>query len=242
MFIANWKMNGSEAMLKKWLAEIKENLNHDARSSCILCPPVCFISQASKIIQRDDLGLGLGAQDVDPETNSALTGGISGSMLKDLGSEYVIVGHSERRVNLNESSSLLKSKLEAATISGLKVIYCIGESLEEKKEGKSFEVLENQLKVFNSLTNLESVIAYEPVWAIGTGKVAQISYISEMHNFIIEKTKELNINLISLAYGGSVNSSSSKEILSLEEVNGLLIGGASLEAKEFSKIVNSIEN
>ena len=122
MFIANWKMNGSEAMLKKWLAEIKENLNHDARSSCILCPPVCFISQASKIIQRDDLGLGLGAQDVDPETNSALTGGISGSMLKELGSEYVIVGHSERRVNLNESSSLLKSKLEAATISGLKVI------------------------------------------------------------------------------------------------------------------------
>ena len=242
MFIANWKMNGSGAMLKKWLAEIKENLNHDARSSCILCPPVCVISQASKIIQRDDLGLGLGAQDVDPETNSALTGGISGSMLKELGSEYVIVGHSERRVNLNESSSLLKSKLEAATISGLKVIYCIGESLEEKKEGKSFEVLENQLKVFNSLTNLESVIAYEPVWAIGTGKVAQISYISEMHNFIIEKTKELNINLISLAYGGSVNSSSSKEILSLQEVNGLLIGGASLEAKEFSKIVNSIEN
>ena len=120
MFIANWKMNGSEAMLKIWLAEIKENLNQDARSSCILCPPVCFISQASKIIQRDDLGLAIGAQDVDPEIHSALTGGISGSMLKDLGSEYVIVGHSERRVNFNESSSLLKSKLEAATISGLR--------------------------------------------------------------------------------------------------------------------------
>ena len=102
----------------------KQNLNQDGRSSCILCAPVCFISQASKIIQRDNLGLGLGAQDVDPEIHSALTGGISSSMLKDLGSEYVIIGHSERRVNLNESSSLLKSKIEAATISGLKVIYC----------------------------------------------------------------------------------------------------------------------
>ena len=217
MFIANWKMNGSEAMLKKWLAEIKENLNHDARSSCILCPPVCFISQASKIIQRDDLGLGLGAQDVDPETNSALTGGISGSMLKELGSEYVIVGHSERRVNLNESSSLLKSKLEAATISGLKVIYCIGESLEEKKEGKSFEVLENQLKVFNSLTNLESVIAYEPVWAIGTSNTANIDYIDKIHKEIIDEvTSYQKEGFLGVSYGGSVDSSSSKDILAIK--------------------------
>ena len=241
MFIANWKMNGSEAMLKKWLAEIKENLNHDARSSCILCPPVCFISQASKIIQRDDLGLGLGAQDVDPETNSALTGGISGSMLKELGSEYVIVGHSERRVNLNESSSLLKSKLEAATISGLKVIYCIGESLEEKKEGKSFEVLENQLKVFNSLTNLESVIAYEPVWAIGTGDNAEISHIESIHSFIkgeLQNTTNLT-NHISVVYGGSVNLDNYKEIYSSNWVDGLLIGGASLDFKAFTKIYNT---
>ena len=187
MFIANWKMNGSEAMLKKWLTEIKENLNQDARSSCILCPPVCFISQALKIIQKDNLGLGLGAQDVDPEIHSALTGGISSSMLKGLGSEFVIIGHSERRVNLNESSSLLKSKIEAATISGLKVIYCIGETLEEKERGKSFEVLESQLKVFNSLTNLELIIAYEPVWAIGTGDNAEIGSIGPRIKVLTEE-------------------------------------------------------
>ena len=141
MFIANWKMNGSQSMLVQWLEGINKTLDESLQTKCIFCPPVCFLSEASKIVKREKLSISLGAQNIDPSNISPLTGGIDGAMLKELGAEYVVIGHSERRKVFKEGNQLLSEKLVSASKEDLRVIFCIGESLKEKEEGKTISVL-----------------------------------------------------------------------------------------------------
>ena len=238
MFIANWKMNGSESMLTGWLEGVDKTLDKNTQSECILCPPACFLFQASKIIKKQELGIALGAQDIDPKTASSLTGGIGGSMLKELGCEYVIIGHSERRELFKEDDSLLLEKLKSAFSANLKVIFCVGESFEEKEKGRTINVLKKQLEIIYQVPLNNLMIAYEPVWAIGSGETAKLDDIEDIHRQIVDEVRSFKKeSFLGVFYGGSVDSSSSRQILSLKGVQGLLIGGASLECEEFCNIV-----
>ena len=238
MFIANWKMNGSQSMLVRWLEGINKTLDESLQTKCILCPPVCFLSEASKIIKREKLSISLGAQNIDPSNISPLTGGIDGAMLKELGAEYVVIGHSERRKVFKEDNQLLLEKLESASKEDLRVIFCIGESLKEKEEGKTISVLREQLEILNDAELNKFIVAYEPVWAIGSGETAKLDDIEDIHRQIVNEVRSFKKeNFLGVFYGGSVDSSSSRQILSLKGVQGLLIGGASLECEEFCNIV-----
>jgi len=238
MFIANWKMNGSQSMLVRWLEGINKTLDESLQTKCILCPPVCFLSEASKIIKREKLSISLGAQNIDPSNISPLTGGIDGAMLKELGAEYVVIGHSERRKVFKEDKQLLLEKLESASKEDLRVIFCIGESLKEKEEGKTINVLKEQLEILNNAKLNKFMVAYEPVWAIGSGETAQLDDIEDIHRQIVDEVRSFEKErFLGVFYGGSVDSSSSKQIISLKGVQGLLIGGASLECEEFCNIV-----
>ena len=238
MFIANWKMNGSQSMLVQWLEGINKTLDESLQTKCILCPPVCFLSEASKIIKREKLSISLGAQNIDPSNISPLTGGIDGAMLKELGAEYVVIGHSERRKVFKEENQLLSEKLESASKEDLRVIFCIGESLKEKGEGKTISVLREQLEILNDAELNKFIVAYEPVWAIGSGETAKLDDIEDIHRQIVNEVRSFEKeSFLRVFYGGSVDSSSSRQILSLKGVQGLLIGGASLECEEFCNIV-----
>ena len=238
MFIANWKMNGSLPMLFSWLREVNKTLDESSQNKCILCPPVCFLSEASNIIKRDKLGISLGAQNVDSNITSSLTGGIDGAMLKELGAEYVLIGHSERRKILNEGNQLLLEKLKSASKEGLRIIFCIGESLKDKERGKTIKVLKEQIGILNDADLNEFMIAYEPVWAIGSGEIPKVEDIEDIHKQVINEVGSFKKEgFLGVLYGGSVDSFNSTQILSLKDVQGLLIGGASLECKEFCNIV-----
>ena len=240
MFIANWKMNGSQSMLADWLEGVGKTLDESLQNQCLLCPPVCFLSEASDLITKSNLGISLGAQNIDPSSFSSLTGGIDGAMLRSLGSEFVIIGHSERRDIFKEGDSLLLEKLKSASEEGLKVVFCIGESLSEKEQNQTLNILRQQLKIIKKVELNEFMIAYEPVWAIGTGNTANIDYIDKIHKEIIDEvTSYQKEGFLGVSYGGSVDSSSSKDILSIKGVQGLLIGGASLQYQEFCNIVLS---
>jgi len=238
MFIANWKMNGSQSMLVRWLEGVNKTLDKSLQTKCILCPPVCFLSEASKVIKKEKLSISLGAQNIDPSNISPLTGGIDGAMLKELGAEYVVIGHSERRKVFKEENQLLSEKLESASKEDLRVIFCIGESLKEKKEGKTISVLKKQLEILNDAELNNFTVAYEPVWAIGSGETAKLDDIEDIHRQIVDEVRSFKKErFLGVFYGGSVDSSSSRQILSLKGVQGLLIGGASLECEEFCNIV-----
>ena len=240
MFIANWKMNGSKSMLSDWLEGVGKTLDKSLQKQCLLCPPVCFLSEASHLISKNNLNISLGAQNIDPSSFSSLTGGIDGEMLKSIGSDFVIIGHSERRDIFKERDSLLLEKLKSASKEGLKVIFCIGESLKEKKENQTTEVLKQQLEIVEKVELNEFMIAYEPIWAIGSGSTANIDYIEKIHKEIIDEVCSYQKEgFLGVSYGGSVDSSSSKDILSIKGVQGLLIGGASLQYQEFCNIVLS---
>ena len=240
MFIANWKMNGSHSMLSDWLKGVDKTLDKSLQRNCLLCPPACFLSEASNLISKINLNITLGAQNIDPNCFSSLTGGIDGAMLKSLRSEFVIIGHSERREVFKERDSLLMEKLKSASKNGLKVIFCIGESLEDKEENKTAKVLKQQLKIIKKVELNEFMIAYEPIWAIGSGETASIEYIDKVHRQIIDEVSSYQKEgFKGVSYGGSVDSTSSKDILSIKGVKGLVIGGASLQYQEFCNIVLS---
>ena len=223
MFIANWKMNGSLTMLEEWLKGVGKTLNKSLQKQCLLCPPVCFLSEASNLISKLNLSISLGAQNIDPSSISSLTGGIDGSMLRSIGSEFVIIGHSERRDIFKEGDSLLLGKLKSASEEGLKVVFCIGESLSEKEQNQTLNTLRQQLKIIKKVELNEFMIAYEPVWAIGTGNTANIDYIDKIHQEIIDEVNSYQKDgFLGVSYGGSVDSRNSKDILSIKGVEGYL--------------------
>ena len=235
--IANWKMNGLANEGRVLVHELSEKLKR-YEHNVIICPPFTVISQVGEVMRGT--GFALGAQDCHHLESGAYTGDISATMLADIRCNFVIAGHSERRIYHHESSDLVAKKVVASIKSGLTPIVCIGENLSEREQGNHFIRISDQLlgSIPDNMDFAEIVIAYEPVWAIGTGKVATSDNISEMHNHIkAELKKRFPANAFQVVYGGSVNKDNATEILSLAEVDGVLVGGASLKAEDFSQIV-----
>ena len=237
--IANWKMNGLNNSIKL----VKSIENHikktkHSKSKIIICPPYTLLSNFTKIEKK----ISFGGQDCHYLNNGAFTGSISASMLKSIGCKYVIIGHSVRRQYQNELSKELKLKIKSALASNLKVIYCIGEKFSEiKRRNKVLASQINSLPTNFKFKNI--IIAYEPVWAIGTGKVPSLNQINNIHSkirlLLAKKIGHNNSNKISILYGGSVNAQNASEILNLSQVDGVLVGGASLKVPDFSKIIDS---
>jgi triosephosphate isomerase len=250
MIIANWKMNGTRQSVASWIEEVSNNINLKNINPCIFCPPSCYLEYARTLIDENDYHLEIGSQIVNHSfEDEPLTGGISTTMLKDLRVEYVLVGHSEQRNILKESNKVITKKIEKALDDKLSVIYCIGEDIETKNKNETYLFLSEQLDVLGQLQStyedkLRSIsVAYEPIWAIGSGLNAEKDYIEETHKFV---KKYLNDQLgwgqldiyPAVLYGGSVNLVNCEEIISSNDVDGLLIGGASLNSETFSKIYN----
>jgi triosephosphate isomerase len=242
MIIANWKMNGSKEEVKNWIDNFNDHVEYENQSGCIFCPPSCFLDNANEIISSNNIQLNLGSQDLDPDADNPSTGGISGKMLKDLGCDYVLIGHSERRMYFNEHEDVLLQKLTSAALNNLKIVYCVGETKEQREQGMAIEAIKIQLRALKGLpVNLISV-AYEPIWSIGKGITPSLDSIHEMHQIIKDELKSI-LNTeenILVSYGGSVSAENAVSISLLNSVDGLLIGGASLNPESFSKVVNNI--
>jgi len=244
MLIAgNWKMNGLASSLGE-LTALKEALVHIPPSCEVLvCPPASLIAQANWHVKT---AFALGGQDCHAKDKGAFTGDISAEMLKDAGASYVIVGHSERRQYHGEGDAIVAAKAQAAWRAGLKAIICIGESLAERDAGTATHICSGQLdgSVPDGATAANTVIAYEPVWAIGTGRTPTSPDIAAMHAHIRScLTGRLGegAKAMLILYGGSVNPANAAEILPLPEVGGALVGGASLKAADFLKIIGSVK-
>jgi triosephosphate isomerase len=227
----NWKMNGLQASLAeidRIAAGYSEALK--ARADLLICPPATLIAAAA----RAGAGLGIGGQDCHPQPSGAHTGDLSAEMLRDAGASHVIVGHSERRAEHGESDAFVKSKAEAGLRAGLSVIVCVGETQAEREAGKTLDVVGAQLagSLPDGATAANLVIAYEPVWAIGSGLTPTVKDVAEVHAFIRAALgKELAAARI--LYGGSVKPSNAAELMAVANVDGALVGGASLTAKDF---------
>ena len=243
LIVANWKMNKTKASGISLVKSLSAKINRSNRSSreVVVCPPFTLISEISKILKSSKISLG--GQDCSTDSFGAFTGDISSLMLKDLGCKYVIVGHSERREHHNESEKIIKNKLDLALSLGLKVILCVGEKMQERKKGNTIRIITRQLQlsISKKCNNKNTIIAYEPVWSIGSGVTPKDSEICDVHNFIKNKSSQLSIGdkPLMVLYGGSVNPKNSKNILSLQNVDGALVGGASLKLKSFLDIIRS---
>lgn len=236
--VGNWKMNGTRAMLSEARAIDRAAQRH-MKVEVALAPPYTLIHAVHREVEQ----IGVGAQDCHPGTDGAFTGDISATMLADAGAKFVIVGHSERRVGHGESNDLVREKAQAALDAGMRVIMCCGEDAPTRDAGKAIQFVTGQLKA--SLPEMADAgerltVAYEPIWAIGTGNNATTDDISEMHREI----RKLLISLygeeqgcaVRILYGGSVKPDNAKAILAADEVNGALVGGASLTADSFMGI------
>lgn len=242
----NWKMNNDISGTISLITELKKGINSETKALVIVCPPFTSL-ETTQTLLKDSL-IKFGAQNMYYEESGAFTGEISPLMLKSVGCEYVILGHSERRTIFNESDSLINKKIKSALNHNLKPIFCIGETLEEREKGITFEVCERQVK--NGLEGISEkdlenlIIAYEPVWAIGTGKTATSQQAEEVHLFVrnlIEKfySKDLAEKII-IQYGGSVKPENAKDLLSQPNIDGALVGGACLKADSFLKIIEAV--
>jgi len=240
----NWKMNNDLKESEKLIVELK-NLLQNEKPNCdvVVCPPYTSLSEASKLLKGSQIKLG--AQNMHFEENGAFTGEVSASMLKSVGCEYVILGHSERRHIFGESNEMINKKIKKALSAGLKPIFCVGELLEERENGTTNDVVKKQ--ILKGLAEISAddmkniIVAYEPVWAIGTGKTASPAQAQEVHEFIrdlIEITYSLDIaNDLVIQYGGSVKPDNAKELISQKDIDGALVGGACLKADSFVGII-----
>lgn len=243
----NWKMNKSFTEADDLLFAIKEELtkNPVKNAKVIICPPAVFIELATDV--ADEVEISVGGQNVSQFDNGAYTGEISAAMLSSMEVDYCIVGHSERRKYFGENNQDLAVKVNKLLEEDISPIYCCGEILEEREANQQFAVVETQISegLFHlNADEIENVvIAYEPVWAIGTGKTATGEQAQEMHAFIrgllTQKYGDVVANNISILYGGSCNAANAKSLFANADVDGGLIGGASLKAEDFIKIANS---
>lgn len=244
LVIGNWKMHldrASAGELTRKISEIPAN----NRVTVGIAPPSIYIPAVFSIIENSPLWLG--AQDCHDHPEGAFTGNISARMLADNGCQFTLVGHSERRQQHHESDALVKAKAAAAIGAGLHVVLCVGESLAEREAGNFLARIETQLAASlpDEFDRAQLSIAYEPIWAIGTGKTATVENISEVHGHIQDFLKKrvpasgAGKNIPRILYGGSVKANNALEILSLPVVNGVLVGGASLDADAFTAIINA---
>jgi triosephosphate isomerase len=239
----NWKMNGLKAAtseIKKLDNLIKEN---GAKCDVLICPPFTLIST---FVDAGADNVAIGAQDCHMNISGAHTGDISAEMLKEMGCDHIIVGHSERRADHGENNGVVKAKAAAAQAKGAIAIICVGETIDEREAGKALDVVTSQVKasIPSDATMGNTIIAYEPVWAIGTGKVPTTTDVEEVH---AEVRSVLNERFgskgddINILYGGSVKASNANELMSVANVNGALVGGASLEADDFYGIISAYD-
>jgi len=241
----NWKMNKTVAEGLDLVRGLKIELGNVKEVDIVVCPPFTALSEVSKAIL--DSNIRLGAQNMNENNVGAFTGEIAAVMLKEFSVRYVILGHSERRQYQRESDSLISKKALAVHAASLKPIVCVGETLAEREAGQTEKVLETQ--VSGSLAGVskeqmaETVLAYEPVWAIGTGKTASTSQAQEAHAFIrnllAKIFDETVARRVRIQYGGSVKPSNARELMSQPDVDGALVGGASLESRSFADIIKS---
>ena len=239
----NWKMNMLPDAAIRFIDELTP-LVKDTENEVVLCVP--YTDLFYSLLAAQNTNIKIGAQNMHWEENGAYTGEVSGKMLKSIGVEYVIIGHSERRQYFAETDETVNKKLKAAFKYGLKPIVCVGETLEQREAGKAEEIVTTQIeKDLEGLTNEQvqnTIIAYEPIWAIGTGKTATSEDANNMIKTIREKIANIygqNVsNGVIIQYGGSVKASNAKELFSMSDIDGGLVGGASLKVEDFSKIVN----
>ncbi|WP_428924627.1 triose-phosphate isomerase [Marinibacterium sp. SX1] len=236
----NWKMNGTQAALAE-LATLAAR--PAAGCDVLICPPATLLSRAA---DAAGTAIALGGQDCHAATSGAHTGDISAAMLADAGASHVITGHSERRSDHGESDAMVKAKSEAAMAAGLTVVLCLGEDLDQREAGTTLAVIGAQLagSLPAGATGDTLVVAYEPVWAIGTGLTPTLDQIAEVHAFLrAELTGHLGAPAadIRLLYGGSVKPSNAAEIFAVDDVDGALVGGASLKAADFGAIIDALD-
>lgn len=242
LIAGNWKMHGSKASVDSLLQALVHSATSVPSVELAVFPPFVFLEQTSSILSGS--GIHWGAQNVSDQESGAYTGEVSVKMLKEFGCRYVIVGHSERRTLLGETNEMVAAKFKTSLQAGVTPILCVGESEQEREKEETFTVIKKQLAaVFGLLDNLprlaESVVAYEPIWAIGTGRNATPEQAQEVHAFI---RNELNVYLghsaqtMRILYGGSVKPANSAALLAKPDIDGALVGGASLEAKSFLEI------
>ncbi|HEX7862475.1 MAG TPA: triose-phosphate isomerase [Verrucomicrobiae bacterium] len=243
----NWKMNKTVAEAVNLVEGLKREVAKIKEIDIVICPPFTALHEISKLIL--DSNIRLGAQNMSENNYGAYTGEIAAGMLKEFSTRYVILGHSERRQYQKESDELIAKKALASHAAQIKPIVCVGETLEEREAGNTEKVVERQIR--GSLAGLtpeqmeETIIAYEPVWAIGTGKTATSAQAQEVHAFIRKKLtfmfSETVARRVRIQYGGSVKAQNARELMGQPDVDGALVGGASLEERSFSDIIkNSI--
>jgi triosephosphate isomerase len=238
----NWKLHGSRAENARLIEDVTAQLPAKTEAACVVCPPFVYLQEAARLLRGTSVELG--AQDVSAESHGAFTGEVSAAMLKDVGCEYTIVGHSERRLLFRESDQQVARKFAAAQSKGLIPILCLGEQLAEREADRTWEVITRQLDAVLELCGVETfgqaVIAYEPVWAIGTGRNASPEQAQEVHAFVRARLEGRNAKIASetrILYGGSVKAGNAAELFAMPDVDGGLIGGASLKADEFLAIL-----
>nr|CAA6803839.1 MAG: Triosephosphate isomerase (EC [uncultured Thiotrichaceae bacterium] len=243
----NWKLNGSGASIEALVKGIVEGAAELSDVSIAVCAPYVYIPQTADLLKESDVSLG--AQDVSDQSEGAFTGEVSVSMLQEFGCQYIIVGHSERRALFGEQDEDTASKFAATRKQGLIPVLCVGESLEERETGVTEAVVGRQLDAVIALEGVEAlsdaVIAYEPVWAIGTGKTASPQQAQDVHAFIRGKIAALNGDVaekVQILYGGSVKGSNAAELFAMADIDGGLIGGASLDAQGFLAICQAGHN
>lgn len=245
LIVANWKMHKSISEALTTVASIKAGVHKATDCDIVICPPFTALAAVGQALEESSLELG--AQDMHPDSEGAFTGEISPLMLKDVGCRYVILGHSERRIHFHETDSFVNQKVRTALKFSLVPIVCIGETLQEREAKKAFEVVKTQFD--GSLKDLQAeeiertVIAYEPVWAIGTGRTATPEQAEQMHSYIRrllhEKYGGEPASRVSILYGGSVRPENMAALMQKPNVDGALVGGASLRAESFVQIVLS---
>jgi triosephosphate isomerase len=241
LIAGNWKMHGSMSQATDLINGIKQGADQFSDIDILVIPPFVYLAQVRELLAHTRVLLG--AQNLYPGTQGAFTGEVSGTMLKDIGCDYVLIGHSERRSIFHEDLSLLAAKFKAAADAGLKPILCIGETQDQREAGDTEKVVRQQLESVLESVGVDAfrqaVIAYEPVWAIGTGLTATPEQAQDVHTYIRELIAQINVDLaktIRILYGGSMKADNAASLLAMPDIDGGLIGGASLDAKSFLAI------
>jgi len=239
LVIANWKMNADKAAVAKLLAGYVDAINSTAK--VVACPPAPYLFQAQQ--QLEGTAIAVGAQNASQFESGAYTGEVSLSMLKDLGCQYVILGHSERRSLFGEQDKDVAEKFVATLQAGLIPVLCVGETREQRQENETDAVVSGQLDAVINAAGIdafaEAVIAYEPVWAIGTGDTATPEQAQQVHKLVRDKLAASNVDIaqrVPVLYGGSVNAGNAEELFGMPDIDGGLVGGASLDAAAFAAI------
>jgi triosephosphate isomerase len=237
----NWKMHGSRADNASLVRDLLDALRPEGSADVLLCPPYVYLWETGRLIKDSDVTLG--AQNLGAETQGAFTGEVSAAMLRDVGCRYVLVGHSERRQIFGETDALVARKFVAAQSHRLVPVLCVGETLDERESGRTQEVVSRQIDAVLAVSGIaafgSAVVAYEPVWAIGTGRNASPEQAQEVHGMIRRNLGTLDATIGSSArilYGGSVKASNARDLFSMPDIDGGLVGGASLKADEFARI------